>query len=171
MNGNSFSILEVREGDYELSATIEGNGQPPGPSYYIADIRSGGISVFGDVFHVGVDPQALEVIVATEGASLQGKLLGSTSPLPAAVILVPDFPRRGNASLYRVVYVPRNGEFKMNGVAPGTYKIFAVPYLNETVPYRSAEFIARHESRAVSVVVRKDTNLQGMTVPYLALGR
>ena len=59
----------------------------------------------------------------------------------------------------------------MNGIAPGNYKIFAVPYLNETVPYRSPEFIARHESRAVSVTVQKGTTVEGVSAPYLALGR
>jgi len=46
-----------------------------------------------------------------------------------------------------------------------------VPYVNETVPYRSPEFIARHESRAVSVTVQKGTTVEGVSAPYLALGR
>jgi hypothetical protein len=170
-DGRSFSISDVPEGDYELSVGIESDGRPPGSGHYIADVRLGGRSVFDTGFRVGLDPvDSLEVVVGTQGGSIQGKISGQ-SPLPAALILVPEAFRRSNSSLYRILYLPRNGEFRMNGIAPGNYKIFAVPYLNETVPYRSPEFIARHESRAVSVTVQKGTTLEGVSAPYLALGR
>ena len=90
---------------------------------------------------------SLEVFVGTNGGSIQGKIVGSESSLPAALILVPESFRRSNASLYRIIYLPGNAEFRMNGIAPGNYKLLAVPYLNEPIPYRSLEFIARHESR------------------------
>jgi len=141
----SFSIRDVPEGDYELSASIESDGRPPGVSHYISDVRLGGKSVFDTGFRVGLDPEAF--------------------------ILVPEFFRRSNASLYRVLYLPRNAEFKTNGVAPGNYKLFAVPYLNETVPYRSPEFLSRHESRAVSVTVEKGRTVEGVQAPFLSPGR
>jgi hypothetical protein len=171
-DGHSFSIRDVPEGDYKLAVRIESDGQPPGSSHYIADVRLDGRSVFDTGFRVGLDPMdSLEVVVGTQGGSIQGKITGSQSPLPAALILVPESLRRDNVSLYRVLYLPRNAEFRMNGVTPGNYKIFAVPYLNETVPYRSADFVARHESRAVSVTVQKGSTVEGVQVPYLALGR
>jgi hypothetical protein len=151
---------------------IESDGTPPGRDHYISDVRADGRSVFDTGFRVGLDPvSSLEVIVGTQGGSIQGKITGSESPLPAALILVPESFRRSNASLYRVLYLPRNSEFKMNGIAPGNYKLFAVPYLNETVPYRSPEFIARHESRAISVTVQKGGIVEGIQAPFLALGR
>jgi Carboxypeptidase regulatory-like domain len=171
-DGRSFSISDVPEGEYELSAMLESDGRPPGSNHYIADVRADGRSVFDTGFRVGVDPvESLEVLVGTNGGSIQGKIVGSQSPLPAALILVPESFRRSNGSLYRVIYLPRNAEFRMNGVAPGAYKLFAVPYLNETIPYRSLEFIARHESRAVSVTVQKGSTVEGVQAPYLALGR
>jgi hypothetical protein len=171
-DGRSFSVQDVPEGDYELKATIEPYDQPAGNDPYIADVRVEGRSVFDTGFRVGVDPvDSLEVIVGTHGGSIQGRITGSLSPLPAALILVPEFFHRSNASLYRVIDLPGNAEFKMNGIAPGTYKLFAVPYLNETVPYRSPEFIARYESRAVSVTVQKGTTLEGIKAPFLSLGR
>jgi carboxypeptidase family protein len=171
-DGRAFSFLDVPEGEYDLIATIESNGEPPGPGYYVADIRAGGRSVFDTGFRVGFDAvDSLEVVIGTKGGSIEGRITGSTSPLPAALILVPEPFRRGNPALYRVLYLPRNGAFKMNGMAPGTYKLFAVPYLNETVPYRSAEFIARHESRAVTVTIQKEMTVDGIEAPYLNLGR
>jgi hypothetical protein len=171
-DGRSFSIRDVPEGDYELSALIESDGRPPGSNHYILDVRAGGRSVFDTGFRVGVDPvDSLEVVVGTQGGSIQGKIVGSQSALPAALVLVPESFRRSNASLYRIIYLPRNADFKMDGIAPGSYKLFAVPYLNDTVPYRSLEFIGRHESRAVSVTVQKGTALEGIQAPFLNLGR
>jgi Carboxypeptidase regulatory-like domain len=168
-DGRSFSIRDVPEGDYELQVSIE---RQPGNDHYIADIRADGKSVFDTGFRVGLDPvDSLEVLVGTQGGSIQGRIIGSQSPLPGALVLVPELFRRNNVSLYRVVYLPGNAEFKMNGIAPGNYKLFAVPYLDETVPYRSPEFVARHESRAVSVTVQKGTTVEGIQVPFLSLGR
>jgi hypothetical protein len=167
-----FSISEVPEGDYELSATLESDDEPRGSNYYIADIRVYGRSVADQGFRVGVDPvHSLEVFVGTNGGSVHGKIVGSPSPLSAALILVPEALHRSNALLYRVSYLQGNTEFAMNGIPPGSYKLFAVPYLNETVPYRSLDFIARHESRAVSVTVEKGRSVQGVQAPYLALER
>jgi len=171
-DGRSFSIRDVPEGDYEFSVRIESDGRPPGSSHYVSDVRLDGRTVFDTGFRVGFDPvDSLEVIVGTQGGSIQGRIVGSQSALPAVLILVPESFRRSNPSLYRVLYLPRNAEFRMNGIAPGSYKLFAVPYLNETVPYRGSEFITRHESRAVSVTVGKGTTVEGVQAPYLALGR
>jgi len=64
-----------------------------------------------------------------------------------------------------------NGPFRIEGVAPGNYKLFAVPKPNESVPFRSSEFIARHEFRALSVVVQKGKTSGGLQVPYLSLDK
>jgi hypothetical protein len=171
-DGRSFSIRDVPEGDYELLGLIESDGRPPGSNHYIADVRAGGRSVFDTGFRVGIDPvDSLEVVVGTQGGSIHGKVVGSQSALPAALVLVPEPFRRNNASLYRILYLPRNADFKMDGIAPGSYKLFAVPYLNDTVPYRGLEFIGRHESRAVSVTVQKGTTVEGIQAPFLNLGR
>jgi hypothetical protein len=163
-----FSFPDVPQGPYDLISTIESDGNSPGPGHYVADVRVAGRSVLASGFQVGVDAiDSVEVVIGTETGSIEGKLTGSTSGLPAAVILLPDSFRRGNRALYRVMYRPGNGTFEMKGIPPGTYKLFAVPYVNQTVPYRSAEFIARYESRAVTVTVQKEITLSGVEVPYL----
>ncbi len=107
-DGRSFSISDVPEGEYELSATLEFDGRPPEGNHYIADVRADGRSVFDTGFRVGVDPvDSLEVLVGTNGGSIQGKIVGSESPLPAALILVPESFRRSNASLYRIIVSAR----------------------------------------------------------------
>ena len=170
-SGTTFAFDNVPQGDYEIVPTIVPDELPPNPDLYISDIRAGGRSVFDNGLRAGVDAtEALEVIVATGGGSIEGRVQG-TSAVVAALILAPESFRRNNATLYRVTYLPRNGSFKLSGLAPGTYKIFAVPYLNETVPYRSAEFLARHEASALTVTVAKGAAIGGLRVPFLSLGR
>jgi hypothetical protein len=164
-----FSFANVPAGHYDLVATIEPNAQPPDPEYYVADVRASGRSVLDSGLQIGVDSMdSLEILIVAKGGTIEGKLTGSTPPFSAALILVPDAIRRGHSTFYKVLYVPRNGTFEMKGVAPGIYKLFAVPYVNETVPYRSPEFIARYESRAVTVTVQKEMTVGGVEVPYLA---
>jgi hypothetical protein len=168
-DGKAFSFVDVPEGHYDIVATIESNGADAGRDFYVADVRAAGRSVLTSGLQVGVDAvDSLEVVLGTDGGAIEGKLTGSTSGLPAALILLPDPFRRGTPTFYRVLYRPRNGTFEMKGIPPGTYKLFAVPYVNQTVPYRSAEFIARYESRAVTVTVQKQITLRGVEVPYLA---
>jgi hypothetical protein len=164
-----FSFANVPAGHYDLVAAIEPNAEPSGPEYYVADVRASGRSVLDSGLQVGVDSvDSLEIMIVAKGGTIKGKLTGSTPPSPAALILVPDPFRRGIPTFYKVLYLPQNGTFEMKGVAPGVYKLFAVPYVNETVPYRSPEFIARYESRAVTVTVQKEMTVGGIEVPYLA---
>jgi hypothetical protein len=169
--GTSFTFRGVPEGDYEILASIVADGRPPSPDLYVADIRADSRSVFDSGLQVGRDPVgSVEVIVGTRGGSIEGVVQGRTN-LPAALILAPEASRRNNAALYRVIYIPRNGAFRLSGIVPGNYKIFAVPYLNEPIPHRSPEFLGRHESGALSVTVQKGTSISGLRVPFLSLGR
>jgi hypothetical protein len=120
-DGRSFSISDVPEGKYELSATLESDGRPPEGNHYIADVRADGRSVFDTGFHVGVDPvDSLEVLVGPMADRSRGRSSAASHLSSAALILVPESFRRSNASLYRIIYLPANAEFRMNGIAPGT---------------------------------------------------
>jgi hypothetical protein len=166
-DGRSFLFRDLPEGRYAISATIVGDGRVPAPDLYVSDIRAGGRSVFDDGFTVGVDAVgSINVVVAYGGGILEGAILGRNN-LPAALILAPEYARRNNPALYRILYTPRNASFQMNGLVPGAYRIFAVPYVNQPIPYRNPEFLARHESLALPVIVRARTSVSGLQVPFI----
>jgi hypothetical protein len=172
-SGLTFTFPAVPEGAYTIGAgLVSGTGaRLQGSDLYVADIRASARSVFDTGFQVGTDPvDSMEIIVGTGAVSIEGTVQGK-SELPAVVVLAPSFPREGNPSLYRTGVLPANGKFQFYGVAPGSYRLFAVPYLNETVPYRDPEFLARHESSALHITIQKGTTLGGLQVPYLNLGR
>jgi hypothetical protein len=82
--------------------------------------------------------------------------------------LIPEASRRSNFSLYRIINLETDDHFEIAGITPGKYQLFAVPYMNESPPYRSLEFITRYEARAISVTVQKGMTSGGLQVPYLS---
>ena len=165
-SGTRFSFRDIPEGEYAFSLTFLPN--PEDPNLYVADIRASGRSVFDNGFVVGVDPvDSMEIVVGTKGGSIEGQLWSADSPIPAVLVVAPEVFRRDNASLYRTMNLYRGEEFAVRGLAPGTYKVFAVPYPNEPLPYRSPEFMARYEHRALTITIEKGARLTGLQVPYL----
>jgi hypothetical protein len=94
----------------------------------------------------------IEILIGTNGGTIDGTVVSTDSkPSVAALLLVPADPRRRNFSLYRTASAGMGGEFVINGVAPGQYKLFAWPTL--PVAYQNPDFIRQHESGSVSVTV------------------
>jgi hypothetical protein len=86
---------------------------------------------------------------------------------------VPDVSRRNIASLYRRLGIPSTDStvsFRLRGIAPGEYKLFAVPDNDDVegdLPFRDPAFIAQHEARALNITVQKGATVTGARVPFL----
>jgi hypothetical protein len=168
--GTVFSFKDTPPGDYDVAVTFvaDRNG-PPSSDLYVSDIRASGRSVFDRGLQVGVDPSdALEIVIGTKGGSIAGSINTTSVQRQAyVVILAPEFSRRSNATLFKTALQSTpDGQFQIRGIAPGIYKIFAVPYANQ-VTDRDREFLAQNESRAVTVVVQQGLSLSGVQVPLL----
>jgi hypothetical protein len=174
-DGTFFSFHEVPLGDYEFTVSFVADGRAPNPDWYVADIRASGRSVYDTGFQVGADPvDSMEIVVGTNGGVIEGTIPDMRAPRSAVLILVPDTFRRGNIYLYRVRVIPANpngnNAFQLRGLAPGNYKIFAVPAPNGSMPpYRSTEFLSQHDPRALSITIRKGMTTGGVQVPLLSL--
>jgi hypothetical protein len=164
-NGN-FSFLNVPA----LTFGVQVSGLPMG--WYVSDLRVAGGSVFNDnTFSLSGDaPLSMEVIVTSGAGRVEGTVAGIVGsvqlPASAQVILVPDAPRRQNFLLYRTAEVLPDRSFTIfPHVAPGNYKIFALPRLPASRPELNPGFIAKYEDAAVSItvvsgqVVRRDLAL------------
>jgi hypothetical protein len=159
--GVAFSFRDVPPGDYDISVRLLSDHGPVRPDFYVGDIRAGGRSVVETGFEAGVDAtDDLEILIGTNGGAVNGTVLNSNSKRPATVILIPELALRGNAALFGAVVTNADGQFEFRGLAPGTYKIFAVP--PGTPLSRRNEFISQYESGAVTVVVKKGTPISGI---------
>jgi hypothetical protein len=169
-SGTSFTFTDVPAGDYRFLASLAADGRPPDPNLYIADVRAGGKSVFDDGLLVGGDVvDAIDVIIGTKGGSIVGSVVGMIRDRPSVLIVVPESFRRANASLYRRLNLGPNvnGQFELHGLAPGNYKLFAIPARNEIVSSFSPEFVAQYESRATTVLVQRGMTTSGVQIRLL----
>jgi hypothetical protein len=97
--------------------------------------------------------QPLEVEIRTNSASIQGTVHSAAgeAAVRSAVVLIPA--ARQNSQLYKRATTDMNGVFRLTGIAPGQYKIFAwsSPPLGQAE--ENAEYIAPFENRGTLVNV------------------
>ena len=155
-SGNEISFRNVPEGTYEVSVSIQPGSGPLNPDFFVEDVRVAGRSVYDNGLRVGLDPvDSVEIVIGRKGGSIE-VTIPQKEKTAAIAILIPDSFRRNNPALYRREVLPASSErVLLRGIAPGNYRIFAVPDTGESLPYRSPEFAARYESRAVTVTVQK----------------
>ena len=137
---------------------------------YVADIREGGASVYDSGLTVGARAETLiDVLISSGAQSIRGTVRNAEGK-PAAsatVVLVPPEARRQNPSLFRTFRTNINGEFSVNNVAPGDYKLFAWETLPNTA-YMNAAFMEKYEvrGRPVTLAPGGDSNLELTLIPY-----
>ena len=96
-------------------------------------------------FTIGKEtPDSLEIVINRNGGTISGTVQDSQrKPLQGRrVFLIPDAPRRRNLLLYKIAGSNARGEFNLNGIAPGSYKLFAW----ENIPQgaeQNEEFLSR----------------------------
>jgi hypothetical protein len=159
----SFELANVPEGRYRLALE---RALPPGT--YLADVRQGAASIYADsTIWVGTaDPTPLEFILRRDGGIIQGTVEVQGREVESAVVaLVPEASHRQNLMLYRSVGAPA-GQFRIDGVAPGRYKVFAWEYLPEGAEL-NARFMAPFENDGYAVIVdpRQVANIVVQRIP------
>ena len=158
----------VPEGLY----TVQVSGVPA--NAYVADIREGGVSVYDNGLRItGQSPGLIEVLIATKGGTIEGSVASASQrPVEAAtVVLVPAASRRQNPALYKMVRSIAQGTFRINGIPPGDYKLFAWESVPATA-YMNAEFLSPFENLGVPVTITAGASQQfGLTVIPQDAGR
>ena len=126
------------------------------------DVLDIGLSIDGDA------PGPLRVTVA-KGSAVQGVVRDNNDELVAGsrVILVPEARHRGNLNRYKAVHSDQDGRFRMDGVAPGDYVLFASDDLPDGA-WQNAEMLAQLEPRGTRLRVEAATPLVTADVEILA---
>jgi hypothetical protein len=106
--------------------------QPPGGAY-VKSIRAQGKDVTDSPLdlHSGDRIQGVEVVIAADGAQLSGSVKESSSGPPvsgASILLFPADARLigPNSRYIRTVKTGQQGEFALQGLVPGEYKLCAL---------------------------------------------
>ena len=145
----SFTLTGFGPGDYKVTVS----GLPS--TAFIKSIRWTGSEILERSVHFDNAPEGLlEVVVSLNSGTIEGTVTNDKNePIAGATLaLVPDTSLRQRFDLYRNVRSDASGHFKVEGVVPGDFKLFAWDSV-ESNAWEDPEFIRNYESRGVSVHV------------------
>jgi hypothetical protein len=163
-DGKQFVVNDVFEGDYQVQLT----GLPPGT--YAKSIRFGSVDVLNGGLRI--DPRArdrLEIILGANSGVLDGIVVNKNrEPIAnAPVALVPDAAHRQRADLYRSTSTDEFGHFRLQGIPPGDFALFAWEDIEDGL-WRDPEFIQRNEAsgKSVRIVEGGRENIEITAIPF-----
>jgi hypothetical protein len=151
----SFHLDGIAPGDFRIS-TIHGVPEDA----YVQSIRLGDDDVLEGGLHLtGPTNALLQVVVGANAGSIEGSVVDSRNqPLANwTVVFVPDGRLSRRTDLYKNVSTDGSGRFRMHGLTPGDYKLFAWQDL-QTGAWEDPEFMRTYEGRATPVHVNEGTN-------------
>jgi protocatechuate 3,4-dioxygenase beta subunit len=159
----SFTLDGAAPGDFRVNV----QRLPAGD--YVKSIRLGNADVLNDGLHLTGPPQGLlEIVIGANAGSIEGSVSNDRQQaLPnATVVLVPDLRLRQRSDLYKVVTTDNAGRFRITGVTPGDYKLFAWENL-ESGAWQDPAFIGAYENagRPIHIYEGNSENLQLQVVP------
>ena len=153
----------VTNGTFTIDAIPPGNYQAwiayssPAPMY-VKSVRLGSSDVRSGFRFESQSNVPLEIEVGNNGGTVDGLIVNSKGqPVRSAtVVLVPDVSLRQRSSTFKTTTTDATGAFRVNGVGPGDYKIFAWEAV-ETGAWEDPEFLRAYEVRGQSLSVLEGT--------------
>ena len=146
----SFTIQNVLPGEYRIGVA----SLPAG--FYIKDARIGGHDLFSEPLNVSASfSGSLEVVVSAGASQLDGTVTGEDLQPVAGIqaVLIPD-QHRDRVDLYKTALSDQNGRFRMQGIVPGNYKVFAWRGIDQFAWF-DADLMKRYEQKGQPVVIRE----------------
>jgi hypothetical protein len=162
----SFVLQGVPPGDFRVTL-----GPPGGMQFlslpedmYIKSMRYGNTDVLDGGLHIrGASRDQLEIVIGANAGRLTGTVMNPRrEPLAGiTVVAMPDAADRSRSDLYKKVMSDSSGRFRMQGLPPGNYSLFAFEDIEEGA-WQDPEVIRPYESRGTSARVRdgNDENVQ-----------
>jgi len=149
----TFHIDGVASGEYRFDMA----GMPA--NYYIKEIRYGGREALNNPMIIaGSSTDTLEVVLSPRVANIEGTVTDGNQQAVQGIqaVLVPD-QHRDRYELFRAVTTDQNGHFRMGGLPPGDYRIFAWESI-EPFGFFDPDLLKRDESRGQQLSIRESDN-------------
>jgi hypothetical protein len=124
--------MSVFAGEYTASV----DGVPDG--FYVKSFRMGGVDLMTTSLRIagGVSPDAIDVVLASDGGRAYGRVGNGTSAAATnvVVVLVPESAAdRQRTELYKNTMTDAAGRYEFSNVRPGRYKLFAWEYAEQGI--------------------------------------
>jgi len=161
-----FTINGIGPGDYRvyvepllLPARILPPPMPPSTlqGMYVKSIRLGNADLLSQGLHIGLAPEGQMEVVLGKGSQIRGRAFNDGRQQPmvnVTVVLIPDAPMRQRGDRYKTARTDTTGQFFMQGIAPGDYKIFAWEEIEDGI-WMNADFMRVDETRGKIVHIEE----------------
>ncbi len=130
-----FTIADVTQGEWDLNINLPSFGE------YLKSVTFGDQDVLFQPMEVKSGSEAaLDIVISTRTGKVHGEVdaAGRGDPARAAILLAPVGRFHDLARYYYGILADDDGKFKMMGIAPGKYKIFAIEKL-AVEPFRDPD--------------------------------
>lgn len=167
-NGQSFGtgtgvIDSAKQADAAGISSFD--GQLPGkylivtadsPPWYVASIIATGRNLAAEPYTITDQEHAspIDVLLRADGGTVSGVVYDNGAPTSAFVYALPTF---AHTSLLRVAIAHADGVYRLEGLAPGSYRIFAFDH-EVAIPFR--EDISPWLARGRPLTIAADSNAQ-----------
>jgi hypothetical protein len=160
----SFVLEGVSFGDFRVTVGRPERVQSLPQDMYVKSMRMGNQDVLENGLHLSGQPRdLLEIILGANGGRINGIVMNARrEPLAGAtVVAVPNASDRSKSDRYKKVASDTSGRFRLQGLAPGEYTVFAWDDIEEGA-WQDPDVMRAYESRGTSVRVRdgNDENVQ-----------
>lgn len=141
---STFSFIDAIPGSYRLYVS------PPAP-WYVKSAALAGHDILSGDFTVSQAAAPIEIVIANDGGSIEGDVVNADGqPVSGGVLAL----RNG-----RAMVTESNVHFKLTGLAPGDYKVWAWDDASE-VPWADAEWMRRYAGSGADVTVASGQSSQ-----------
>jgi hypothetical protein len=164
-----FVLEGVPFGDFRVTLGLPGPRPALPTEAYIKSMRMGTADVMEAGLHLSAQPRdLLEIVIGANGGRISGTVVNARrEPQPSIrVVAVPDAADRSRSDRYKSVSSDASGRFQIQGLAPGSYSLFAWEDIEEGA-WQDPDFLRPYEVRGTPVRIRdgSDENVQLPVIP------
>jgi carboxypeptidase family protein len=151
----AFRFRNVVPGEYRVSFL------PLPDDFFVKSVRQGNVDVLDKGLSVTGAAGNLELVMSANGGRIEGSVLNDQKKAVsgAMVVLVPEPGLRGRGDLFKATTTDQYGAFKLRGVPPGDYKLFAWEDV-EVDSYKDPAVLEPYEKQGRPISVREQSQEQ-----------
>ena len=157
-----FVFKAVADGTFRVDVTLP-------PNTFVSDLRQGDKSIYDDgVVHIsGEAAVPLQVMIASNAGTVSGTAIHpeGKSGVDTTVVAIPEGARRSNPMFYATGRTEKSGQFTLDNIVPGQYKLFAFEGAMNTT-WMNPQFLVKYEDQGIPVNVAPG-KASGVRVPVI----